>query len=222
MRLFRRKNTSFVVRGQVAEFCPGCHGLAAALLMQTRSKRGVRGVGLARGRAVWALTQCQTCGIEQSTRMDKFSAVYPVDRRVDLECLIELTFPMAKQVYVDRLALESALATSPNSIDRETREYLVQEALQGFALAAEREYIERDEAIETGWWARVVESVRVFMFRHRTVPRLIESLRPIQPTPEDLQEALCDLRNDNLYLGHALDVPDLFDAVSKESLQLRR
>lgn len=112
------------VQGLVADFCPICREIRAFQLTRVGAAGHVYFISFGEGNLVAYTTKCQMCGSLYHAQPTRYSASEK-DEQVNLETLIQTTFPRLREVHAQRLALEARLRQKSSSLTQDERRDLL-------------------------------------------------------------------------------------------------
>jgi hypothetical protein len=111
--------------GYVADFCPLCREPKPFALNEVKLKPHVYYITTGSGSLMGYERSCQGCSIAFEAERWKYTAT-PA-RVTDIDTLIATSYPTLRDVYAERLRLEAALRSAPESIPLDLRDSLIKQ-----------------------------------------------------------------------------------------------
>src|SRR6516162_3646749 len=116
-------------QGAVADFCPICRDLRAFHLIRIGLTGHIYKISFMQGELVGHMIECMDCGMRLNTEIMRYASIYEKPVK-DLEVLIQITFPAAREVYAERLKLEVERVRSSVNATSEQRAALILEPFE--------------------------------------------------------------------------------------------
>ena len=114
--------------GSVADFCPICREIRSFQMIRVGVASHVYYVSMGEGELAGFQATCDTCGVALKVEPTRY-LVTKKDQRfaADVDSLVQETFPRLREVYANRLELESRLKRSRSTVSAdEHRELLIE------------------------------------------------------------------------------------------------
>jgi hypothetical protein len=151
--------------GYVADYCRVCRKITPQEAMERRKGAHIWFIPVESGKLLGTSQICRSCGTEWGCHPGQFRG-FKRFRGKSIDALIGATFPKAREVYRDRLAVDAKIAAGGAEIDAATRRKLLAEA---FGLVEQR--------LQSG--------------AGRQAHRILHlAMRPLQPTETEIRECL--------------------------------
>lgn len=131
--------------GYVADFCPVCRDVQSFHMFRVGKTAHVYFIPLGRGELIRFEGECQQCGTSIEKDPDSYRDMVP-RLPLDLEDLVEDTFPDLTEVHAARFEAEIRLANG-EPLDAVWRQRLIRESLEVFSARAE-ERLQGDSHID--------------------------------------------------------------------------
>ena len=178
--------------GYAADFCQLCRKIRAFTIKRVRRAGHIYFIPVERGTFLENRQTCTTC---QTTRQCHLGTYTRIASSFDgsIERLIRETFPAVEDVYAERIEFENQIASGAGTVDSKLR----REALmEGFSLASP--HFEHGSGLEG----------------RRLLTR---TLKPFDPTAEEIRECLQHFRRNGARIGTKLRTADVVNSLAEEA-----
>jgi hypothetical protein len=186
--------------GYVADFCPLCRDVRAFELVRVGLAGHVYYLTLSEGELVGYERTCMQCRTVLNAQPDRYAHInYRAQPPGELA---PITFPKLKEFWAARLGVERELKSVFGKVSPEDRQTLIREPFILLSPKVEEHY------------ASSLAFVRGRFLRNEILPLLASALRPLKPTPAEIDAVLTEQKKLGRKIGSKVKAVDVLAALA--------